>query len=175
MKDTKLGELIDQSNERYRDAIHIAIAPVIAGEELHPGAHIGFTDADKNEAGYCKKPIGVVDPFLSKKVKKGEEFWMLLHPQTITSLRHEWTHPAFQTNHPKERKAESEEWIHKFAHSVGLSYHALMAGAEAYIDSADYLSYGELLYNKRVPDEFWDHYEKITGKRGSGSFFSCSC
>ena len=36
-----LGELI--TGTFFRDAIHIAVAPVIANEELQPGQHIGFT------------------------------------------------------------------------------------------------------------------------------------
>jgi hypothetical protein len=38
----KLGRLIGGDNVQ-RDAVHIAVAPVIAGETLKPGTRIGFT------------------------------------------------------------------------------------------------------------------------------------
>lgn len=76
-----------------RDAIHIAMAPVVAAERLQPGQHIGLLDDGR--ACASDKPIGIVDPFLVDAVLPGHRLWLFLYPGTVTSLRHDWTHPAF--------------------------------------------------------------------------------
>lgn len=35
-----IGQII--ATEQFRDAIHVAVAPVVAGEQLHPGDHVGL-------------------------------------------------------------------------------------------------------------------------------------
>jgi hypothetical protein len=86
-----LGKLIDR--EEVRDAIHIAVAPVTAGERLVAGQHIGFLDGTR--VGLVSNPIGIVDPFIKGEIKPNERFWMLMYPKTIENLRHEWSHPSF--------------------------------------------------------------------------------
>ena len=85
-----LGKLAEGHSER--DAVHIAIVPVVAGADLSPGQ---IVSPDGYPAGVTRHRVGIVDPFLTEQVKEGEHFWLLLYPGTITSLRHEWTHPAF--------------------------------------------------------------------------------
>lgn len=92
---TRLGKLIEDG-ERRRDAIHVAVAPVTAVERLSPGQHVGLVrEGDVELVGSCAEPIGVVDPFLTADVEPGQRFWLFLYPETITGLRHVWTHPAF--------------------------------------------------------------------------------
>lgn len=93
----KIGQLITNPLQ-CRDAIHFACAPVVVaeGEMLHPGQHIGFLEGSTTEVcGSAAKPLGIVDPFLKQRVYQGDHIWMLLYPDTIKSLRHEWEHPAF--------------------------------------------------------------------------------
>lgn len=87
-----LGQLA--SPDAARDAVHIAITPVIiASGPLEPGFHIQLTPDGQATTG--PHPIGIIDPFLQRPVKAGERCFILLYPNTITSLRHDWSHPAF--------------------------------------------------------------------------------
>mgnify|MGYP001566110368 CR=1 FL=1 len=173
MNTTKLGELIN--SEQPRDAIHIAIAPVVSDILLKPGDKIALVENSLTKVSKNGKHIGIVDPFLEKQIEPGEWFWMLLFPQTITSLKHEWTHPSFLDN----SMSESEKWIREFADSVGLGYQTLLDGADNWIKYEEYLCFGGLLEGYAVPDEFWTHYENITKQKieesKKDSFFTCSC
>src|SRR5262245_40356809 len=85
-----------------RDAVHVDVAPVTAAQALRPRAHARSVDG--SQVGCVLNPIGVVDPFLTGVVQPGERFWLFLYPNTVTSLRHVWTHPAF-TPKPPERSS----------------------------------------------------------------------
>jgi len=110
-----LGKLA--SDDAGRDAIHIAVAPCVAAEVLSPGEHVGI-DAD-GLASPKAPPIGIVDPYLMRAVKAGERFYLCLYPNTITSLRHHWVHPAFKEEAPPAKadfdKGESEAWLRGYA------------------------------------------------------------
>lgn len=85
--------------KEYRDAIHLAVEPITAGEDLKPGQDIYI--AESGQAFHTRlrgSPayVGIVDPFLPKSgVPRGEEFWLVVYPRRITSLRHVWSHPDF--------------------------------------------------------------------------------
>lgn len=84
-----------------RDAIHLAVEPVKAGEYLEAGDQIGIIDGTAYLSGttLClgiKVPYqGIVDPFLNTAVKEGERFWFVMKPREVRSLRHVWFHPDF--------------------------------------------------------------------------------
>ncbi len=90
-----LGHLCDDGSAR--DAVHIAVAPVIATTVLEPGQHVGVVDG---VASKLAEHIGIVDPYLTYPVLPGQRFWLFLYPNTVTSLRHVWTHPAFKPKVP---------------------------------------------------------------------------
>jgi hypothetical protein len=119
-----IGQIIEVPRER--DAIHVAVAPVVANGPLLPGEAISLLE--DGSASVNPPFIGVVDPFLTRRVQAGERFWMFLRPGTITSLRHEWSHPAFATEERKEPdKSESEKWLREYAerlnpYSLGGNY-----------------------------------------------------
>lgn len=96
--DIPLGKLID--GEGARDAVHIAIAPMVAGEPLQPGQRVGVRDGKAYASKSCASVIGIVDPFLQAQVNRGQRFYLCLFPGTITSLRHQWTHPEFDEAKP---------------------------------------------------------------------------
>lgn len=88
----KVGKILNGTEGR--DAIHFALAPVIAGEDLLRGEKV-CVESGLAIARNCGS-IGIVDPFLEEpQVPKGSRFWLFLYPGTITNLRHVWSHPAF--------------------------------------------------------------------------------
>ncbi len=189
MSDTKLGIILDETAER--DAIHVACAPLIAAHRLNPGTHVGLLPDGRASAD--ANPIGIIDPFLEAPVKRGERCWVLLYQQSITGLKHRWSHPSFPETPPPApmppappAKSESEVWMRKWAaahmgynyygetenerHSEDTSYGlAIEAGRNLHIgpyeDARDY-----------IDSEWWGHWEALTGEKGQrGEGFSCSC
>ena len=97
MSESKLGHI--PSGEEGRDAVHVAIIPVRAGQRLRLGQRVRLTHVGRAvPAG--DDAIGVVDPFLTGKrsVGQGEWFWLCLYPGTVTSLRHHWEHPGIPSS-----------------------------------------------------------------------------
>lgn len=102
MKDTiKLGHKI--TTEQNRDAVHVAIAPVLVGETLQPGQRVNLR-AGVALAG--EPSIGVIDPFLSNPAVRGDRVWLFLYPGTVQNLRHMWDHEDF----PEPEKEEEYEY-----------------------------------------------------------------
>ncbi len=92
-----VGKLIPQGEDALRDAIHLAVAPVLAAEYLRPGQRVVLVGGRAQGVSDGDPAVGVVDPFLTVAVREGQRFWLFLYPGTVTSLRHVWTHPAFMT------------------------------------------------------------------------------
>lgn len=96
------------TRQEYRDAIHLAVEPVEAGQALKAGDHIYLLDGKAYKLPKTSSDtLGIVDPFLMAPVKEGEKFWLVVYPRKITSLRHVWSHPAFPE--PVEVKEVSKE------------------------------------------------------------------
>lgn len=184
-----------------RDAIHIAVEPVIAAEKLWPGARITILDGKAFNATK-QGALGIVDPFLEDPVEAGERFWFLMMPRQVRSLRHVWSHPNFpdepvagtQPPAPAEGKGKefSELWLREFCETVDApAYDVLLRAAtgqslptddwnaEAATNDGDLLHFNGRDAHGNIPPEFWDHVEIVTGikvppeKRAGG--FSCSC
>jgi hypothetical protein len=177
-EDLEIGKII--RTERYRDAIHIAVAPMTAAERLNPGQHVGLLPDGR--AGIAAKSIGIVDPFLSDYVEPGEKFWIFMYPNTITSLRHEWVHPAFEPQTPIETpQSKSRKWIEAFAAELDQTYNRLMEAAAYWIDTEEYTMDNSEKYKSMDAGAwpiFWKHYEIATDtkvKNHTAEFFTCSC
>lgn len=174
-----LGTLIDATQKR--DAIHIAVAPVIASQMLTPGMHVGFLP--DGTVGICEETVGIVDPFLRTLLKRGDRFWLFVYPRQITSLRHVWSHPAFAEETEKTSpvaspiQSRSEKWLREYAATLPATYEELMENAGCYVRDGEYWCQGDRFEGSYLPDEFWSHYEAVTGEIVSNrsSFFSCSC
>lgn len=177
-----LGSLIGPDEKR--DAIHLAVEPVVAVEDLQPGDHVGLVDGG---AGRCDHPVGIVDPFLEYPVRAGERFWLVVYPRQINSLRHVWEHPAFpasgETNVTRPRKAASEQWLRDFiARADCPGYDEVIKAALDHPNNSwnsDYLSFYGSDAHGEIPPAFWDHLEIVTGqkipKEARAEWFSCSC
>ncbi len=92
MTTPELGKLAP-SDAPDRDAVHIAVKKMIAVRVMRPGERL---------------QSGLVDPYLTAPVRPGEHYWLFLYPNTVTSLRHCWTHPAFADEPPLPVKSRSE-------------------------------------------------------------------
>lgn len=169
--------------EQRRDAIHLAVEPVEAAEKLWPGQHIMIDDGRASKADKDGKGLGIVDPFLLGPVMPGERFWFVMYPRMVHSLRHVWTHPAFADEpialSATAAKRASEQVLDKVADDAGLSRAALIEGAIDYVDNGEYLIQGGKWEGFSIPDDFWTHFEVVTGRKvpeeNRGNFFSCSC
>lgn len=178
----KLGLII--TTDQGRDAIHIAIAPVSADEVVYPAQRVGLVAGTTDKVSPLSEPhIGIVDPYLRHAVVPGQRFWLCLFPQTVTSLRHEWTHPAFApqaiNDSVNTKIVESKIWLTNFA----LRYHA---DYDSMVDAAANgyeLCFGtDIEYSDFAEDsEFWTHIQNVTGKilsyeqRSNNNRFRCAC
>lgn len=181
-----------------RDAVHVAVIAVTAAQWMAPAQDVGLVDGGLTAVADTTKPIGIVDPFLKDTVHPGQRFWLYLYPRTITSLRHNWTHPEFEdlpvsSYVTPATKLASELWLRNFAqNNGGPDYEHMIAAATGdrlrtthSEESAHYSAHndGEYLHfdgqdaSGEIPPEFWDHVENVTGKRITKrpSYFSCSC
>ena len=190
MADPQFGRLVPADFPDERDAIHIATAAVFATEDMNPGDHVGFVTKDNDKMGRSElAPLGIVDPFLPKPVKKGERFWVFLYPGTIQSLRHNWSHPSFdvrqqlirtleETPAKKRMKAFAAELSQDASESL-ITFEELIDRATAYVTGGEYWSEGGRFEGQGLYPEFWSDFEELTGlKVPEGdrySFFSCSC
>lgn len=198
MSEVNLGALVtDELAER--DAVHVAIWPATAGEDLRAGDRVGFIGYEAKMGKDAPALIGVVDPFLPSPVLKDQRFWLCLFPNTITSLRHDWSHPAFEKETAQRLvKEESEGWLKDWLshHDCPEDYEWVMRviASKPYTKvypndngSQDDECYGErdgtsLFFrgvdaHADIPPEFWRHVEVVMGVKLNwcAVSFSCSC
>ena len=95
MAENKLGKLC---TDDHRDAMHVAVIPAVLAVPMLPGQHVRL--ADENIAHPVlpsMDSIGVIDPFLRGMQAQGAKVWVLIHPNQVIDLRHEWNHPALDS------------------------------------------------------------------------------
>lgn len=154
-----------------RDAIHIAVVPVVAGCNLLAGDAVYVDKSLTAHPAGSTNTMGIVDPFLTKSVETGQRFWLFLKPGTVTGMRHHWTHPSF-TEGPEDEKAVSVAWLKRAASECGVDYETMMDR----VASGGYIHMGENESYKTLDcSEFEKHVKVVTGKEGAYPPFSCSC
>ncbi len=184
-----LGTIIDSTQKR--DAIHLAVEPVIAGSFLNPGEHITVTNGIAYHAEpFSEAALGIVDPFIKDNIQKGQRFWFIMYPRMVHSLRHVWTHPAFPdepgTPAPvKADRAMSESWLRQYAMRVNSHYSG--DPEKAYDLLIEGLRTGELVYHGTDmhgradlldADELQYHASIVLDRQVVWSefeYFSCTC
>jgi hypothetical protein len=177
----EFGKLIE--GEESRDAVHIACAPVVASQRLAPGQAIEVDEHGNARIG--GKPVGIVDPFLKQIIEPEQKFWLMLYPNTITTLRHYWEHPAFSETRGADEKAEARLRITALAISVGGefgNFDSLMEHVESCVNGGEhYVQYNG--QNMRDAwdggqEQFWKDRETLTGKKKPEKYtavFCCTC
>ena len=175
MSESQLGELCNEQSRR--DAVHVAYLPVKAHKTLRPGQKTGAKGRESSD----DKPIGIVDPFLVDRVKKGQWFKLCLLPGSVTGMRHHWECPAVAAETPTD-KAISEAWLRKYA----IRKNSYDEPDRAFERLCENLLEGELFfhgsdlhgfYELPQADELKRHAENYLGiEINWGGFkFSCSC
>lgn len=176
MKPTEVGKLIEDPAQ-LRDAIHVAVLPVVASVRVHAAQDVGLRDGAVSLEG---PHVGIIDPFLKRPVFPGERCWLFMYPQTITSLRHDWTHPALEPEKPTPTKAVSEAWLRGYAERFDVTFDVLIAACKDQAEGG----FGHRLPSD-VPDEafdplLWLHYANVSGDEidedtRTSSPFWCGC
>ena len=186
-KEAKLGQVITHPGEQnQRDAIHIAVVPIMAGCDLLPGQHVSVSP-DGKTAFHNKgsnPTVGIVDPYFppNGKILKGATFWLCLYQGSVNTLRHEWTHDAFPAvgSVAPSAKSESEIWLRAFASRIKPYDDA----DTAYADLLKELAEDEIYYHGVDSDwsvrdnhELWRHVSIVMGKIPNLEDLSirCSC
>lgn len=175
MSDVVLGKLIE--TPQIRDAIHVAVVPMKASEMLRPGQRVGII-AD-GISGPATDAVGIVDPYLTDVVPKGAMFWLCLLPNTVSGMRHHWSHPLFDAAIVVDEKSASVAWLTEAARSLGVDYETLVSEWSE-LEQGDYINNGEHIRDiwYGLSDEFWKHHKIVTGRdvpEAQRGGFTCSC
>jgi hypothetical protein len=186
---TTMGKILPADHQQGRDAIHIAVMPVVASCTMRPGEPVSLQGYASDEAVYDNSDnyLGIVDPFLAVSVQKGQKFWLFLRPGTISGLRHEWTHPMIKPQSANEPPAvvdemeDHEAWLRDFASRWSMSYHDMIAAAkEGTYTTAGGMDFGKYDLGPGEENLFWTHMEGLTGLKFDDNHkenfgWSCSC
>lgn len=177
----KLGAIIDGPAER--DAVHVAVVPLVAAGPLAPGAHV-------TEYGTLTAPgkgIGVVDPFLLNDLVRGERFYCFLYPNTAIGLRHVYRHPVLDADVIRREtlellQAPAVQYIKECAALAELTYDEMMHTAHAYLDGGHERDISMSASNATMDvdwPKFWASYSLLTGdappKNTHAEPFNCNC
>lgn len=190
-----LGSLIGPGEKR--DAIHIAVFPVVAAERLARGEHVSLNADGEAEWEPVNEGLGIVDPFLTETVKKGERFWLLVYPRQISSLRHVWEHPKFPASREtgaatttireivEDEKEKSRLWLETWIATADCpDFHttigAMLQQRDGSSWESDYVHFDGQDAHGQIPPEAWHHlaiYAGITYEAGTDrpKYFTCSC
>jgi hypothetical protein len=174
---------------QQRDAIHVAIIPVVAGENLDPGDKVVVTEgkAYREKGDYD----GVVNPFYIGTTHSGRLFWLMLKPNTVRDMKHHWVSDKFPIEKNDVTPEDSKVWLETYCkHNDCPNLNVIIEAIKGTLDSSDreYYSWGAEYDSEyltffgwdahgKIPNEFWDHIENFIGEKVPyrSEYFSCSC
>lgn len=181
-----------------RDAVHVAVIAATAGQTLWAGEDVCYENGIGNTVANTEggKNIGIVDPYLERKVSPGQKFWLFLYPRTITTLKHHWEHPDFkEETAPVGKKVhteadvtaareKAEEYLHQWAGNHGVEYTSMLStfkdsiDGNGELDDCINLGTGSTAYVDN-PYEFWSNVELVLNvnivDKKKVSYFVCGC
>lgn len=142
-----------------RDAVHVAIFPIQADCKLSPGDHVDIENGIALVAAK-NKGVGIVDPFLTSDLVKGECFYLCLYPETVTGMTHNWNHPKF------DKLEDYKKEMAAFAREHYLNYEEIMDACHSF-STGEYFCFSseggpELMYDSYERSKLFSLYYKIT-------------
>lgn len=162
-----------------RDAIHVAIIPVVARQDLNPGEHVGL---DKNYiegygvTNYSTPKVGIIDPYITEPIKKGDLVYLCLYPNTVEDMTHSWKHHLFKkdiVNEKHDTQYKLEQLLRES--NCHISIAELIKG----IQNNDSIWVGDDDSLDGMNDnkfEILDLVEELTStKAGDDVYFRCAC
>ncbi len=190
-----LTKILTENDFAERDAIHVAVIPVICGEDyMQPGEKVKLKFNDTNiiiplHNNNDKDYVGVISPFLFDEkygsINKGDKVYLILKPNSVTEMRHHWKCPS--VDNIKKDVGDAEKWLRNFAEEWRFDYSEMIEAATNrnqgewgnYITAhgKDLHSVGELGEDYLI---FWEKIEELTGEKFDEEHkekvtFSCSC
>ena len=182
-----------------RDAIHLGVEPVVAGESgLGAGDYLKWENSNRERVVFADPDtdsvIGIVDPFIREPINEGDSFWLIVLPREITSLVHVWEHPSFPSfaesvaeeitfddlgeEEKKHKvalligdpKAGALEALRGYAEKLEVSVDELISHATRYQeDNEHFWVGGDSFYDVVLDEPFWDAYKTYTGNTVSST------
>lgn len=151
-----------------KDAVHVAIVSLRAGQALSPGDSIKMNA--NGEAIWCnaKESFGVVDPYRTNKIPRGGYFWCQMNMDEIENVKHVWSHKHSFDKPTVEFKPN--QYLEGYAKNLGVTYEVLMSTLEEYQPNEDRVAYTGTLSEDELEEaqddldsDIWYEWSRETG------------
>lgn len=152
MSEVKLGEILD-STIVDRDATHVAVIPVECLYRVTSGTRVGIKEGKASP--HITPHVGIIDPFLYGWVEAGTRCYVVMFPNTVVNLRHQWEHPLIKELAIKISLAETENKLRHICELWGIDYPTLILNGHTEVCAST---------TNDLPDEFWDLYQALTSR-----------
>lgn len=149
-----------------KDAVHVPIVSVRAGQYLIPGLPCSLDG--RGEAQLNKiNPIGIIDPFRQSDIEKGQLCWLLLYPHIVIDVKHTWKmaeEQEFEEDTADDDVYSEDNLMLGTATRLNLSVTALMEAMRRAFggDPIEYVGNQRLIDNLPSRD-LWDKWCELTG------------